>query len=533
MRRMEEHPAKLPAPVGGRYARYVLGVLVLVYVLNFLDRQILSILAERIKADLAVTDAQMGYLYGTAFAVFFAIFGIPLGRLADVWDRRKLIALGLTAWSAMTALSGLARTFPRLALARIGVGVGEASASPAAYSLLSDYFPPARRATALAVYSSGIYLGAGLGLGIGGLIVERWDAAWLGATPPFGLRGWQVAFLAVGIPGLLLALWVSTLREPRRGQADGHLAAPEPHPWRAFGNELAAVVPPLTVFHLARVAERGRRARVVAVNLLAAGAALALAAGLTRLLGNPAQWYSLAIGVYAAFSWAQALALRDRVAFELIFRTRSLHFANLTFAFLSFTGYGYGFWTAPFLIRTHGASLAQVGLVLGGIAASAGWLGVNLGGLLADRWRRTSPIGRLKVAMLNAVLPIPFTLALLFAPNLTWSYVAAFPLFVGAAMWLGPGASTVQDLVLPRLRAVASAMYLLVVTFIGLALGPYTIGRLSVALGGLRPALLWGLSGNAIALVCALLAARTLAREEASKWDRAVAAGEPAPPVVR
>src|SRR5262245_36569526 len=108
----------------GRYPAYVLGVLVLVYVFNFLDRQILSILAERIKADLGLTDAQIGFLYGTAFAVFYAIFGIPLGRLADVWDRRKLIALGLAVWSAMTALSGLARSFPALALARIGVGIG-------------------------------------------------------------------------------------------------------------------------------------------------------------------------------------------------------------------------------------------------------------------------------------------------------------------------------------------------------------------------------------------------------------------------
>src|SRR6185295_4830952 len=122
-----------------RYPRYVLGVLVVVYVFNFLDRQILSILAERIKADLGATDAQMGFLYGTAFAVF----GIPLGRLADVWDRRRLIAWGLAAWSAMTALSGLARSFAQLALARFGVGIGEASASPAAYSLLSDYFPKA------------------------------------------------------------------------------------------------------------------------------------------------------------------------------------------------------------------------------------------------------------------------------------------------------------------------------------------------------------------------------------------------------
>jgi MFS family permease len=518
-------PAPLPEEPGGRYARYVLGVLVVVYVFNFLDRQILSILAERIKADLGVTDAQMGYLYGTAFAVFFAIFGIPLGRLADVWDRRRLIAWGLAAWSAMTALSGLARSFPQLALARIGVGVGEASASPAAYSLLSDYFPRARRATALAVYSSGIYLGAGLGLGIGGLIVERWDAAWAGAAPPFGLRGWQVAFLAVGLPGVLMALWVRTLREPRRGQTEGVADVPEAHPWRAFGRELAAVLPPLTFVNLLL---QGARRRALAANLLAAAGAAALALLLTRWLGNPAQWLSLGIGAYAATSWAQSLALRDPACFALIFRTRSLQSANLAFGLMSFTGYGYGFWIAPYLIRTHGESVARAGLVLGGMAAAGGWLGVTAGGLLADRLRRRSPLGRLQVAMLNAVLPVPFALGLLAAPSLPWAYAASLPLFVVTALWLGPGASTVQDLVLPRMRAVASAAFLLVVTFVGLALGPYTIGRLSVALGGLRPALLWALLANAAALACILVSARTLARDEQSRWERARAAGEPA-----
>jgi MFS family permease len=519
-------PYRHPDEAGGPYARYVLGVLVVVYVFNFIDRQILSILAEHIKADLGVTDAQMGFLYGTAFAVFYAVFGIPLGRLADVWDRRRLIAWGLAAWSAMTALSGLARNFPQLALARFGVGVGEASASPAAYSLLSDYFPRARRATALAIYSSGIYLGSGLGLGIGGLIVDRWDAAFAaGAAAPFGLRGWQVAFLVVGVPGVLMALWVRSLREPRRGAAEGEPAAPEPHPWRAFGRELAAVVPPFTLLGL--VLRGGRRA-VVLWNLLAAGAAAAAAVALTRLLGNPAQWISLALGAYAAVSWAQALALRDRPSFDLIFRTRSLQCANLAFGFLSFTGYGYGFWIAPYVIRTHGESAARAGLLVGGMAAAGGWLGVTLGGLLADRLRRRSPTGRLQVAMINAVAPVPAALLLLFAPSLAWAYAASFLLYVATSLWLGPGTSTVQDLVLPRMRAVASANFLLVVTFVGLALGPYTIGRLSVALGGLRPALLWALLANGVGLAFVLAAAGTLGRDEESRWRRARAAGEPA-----
>ncbi|HLA78794.1 MAG TPA: MFS transporter [Vicinamibacteria bacterium] len=508
---------------GGGYARYVLGVLVGVYVLNFLDRQILSILAERIKADLGVSDAQMGFLYGTAFAVFYAVFGIPLGRLADVWDRRRLIAWGLSFWSAMTAVSGLARTFTHLALARIGVGVGEASASPAAYSLLSDCFPRARRATVLAVYSSGIYIGSGLGLGIGGWIVDRWDLAWAGTTAPFGLRGWQVAFFAVGLPGLLLAFWVRSLREPLRGQADGILSRPEPHPFREFWRELMAVLPPFTLLTLQRGgAGSGGLALNGAVGLLLCAAAWTL----TRLLGTPAQWWALALGLYAASSWTQALALRDRPGFALIVRTPALHFSNLGFAFLSFTGYGIGFWIAPFFVRIHGISASRVGLLVGGAAAAGGWLGVTLGGLLADRWRKTDPRGRLFVGMINALLPLPLTLVLLWTPSTTLALALSIPLYVMSALWLGPGASTVQDLVLPRMRAVASAGFLLVVTLVGLAMGPYTMGRLSVATGDLRLGMTWGLLANLVALGFFLLAARGLGQAEATRLERARAAGE-------
>lgn len=512
-----------PRAASPAYSSYVLGVLIVVYIFNFIDRQILAILAEHIKRDLGLTDAHLGFLYGTAFAVFFAVFGIPLGRLADVWDRCRLISIGLAFWSAMTALSGLAQGFTHLALARIGVGVGEASASPAAYSLLSDYFPRERRATVMGLYSSGIYLGSGLGLGLGGLIVDRWDAAWVGQAAPFGLRGWQVAFMAVGLPGILLSFWVRTLREPARGQSDGFVTPAEPHPFREFFRELRAVLPPLTLLHLYLA---GASRAVLAANLLTAAALTMGAALLTRVVGNPAQWIALAIGTYIAFSWSQALALRDPATFTLIFRAPSFRWAVLGFASLSFTGYAYGFWIAPLMIRVYGADVGRAGFILGGTAALGGWLGATLGGVLADRWRRRSPLGRLWVGMVNAVLPIPVAILLLWVDRADLAYLLAIPLYVSTALWLGPGISTVQDLVLPHMRATASAATLLVVTFIGLALGPYTVGRLSMALGGLRPALLVALLANVVALGCFVLAARHLPRDEAEKVARAAAASK-------
>ncbi len=516
-------PASPPAQLGDAYARYVLGVLVLVYVLNFVDRQIPAILNDHIKADLGLSDAQMGFLYGTAFAVFYALFGIPLGRLADVWTRRSLIALGLVFWSAMTALSGLAQNFTQLAAARIGVGIGEASASPAAYSLLSDCFPPARRATVLAIYSSGIYLGAGLSLALGGLIVDRWDAAYAHGPTPFGLRGWQVAFLAVGLPGLALAVLVRTLREPVRGQADGIPTAPEPHPFREFFRELRAVLPPLTLWNLAR---SGAGARSVVANLTAAALLAAAAFGLVRLTGDPAQWVALAIGLYAAFSWTQSLALRDRPAAALILGTPSLRWAALGFALIAFTGYGFGQWLPPFFLRFHSVSIAELGLVLGGTVAVSGFLGVTFGGVVADRWRERSKRGRLYVGMLTAVLPAPFVVWLLLTPSTSLAYAIVFPLNLISTMYLGVGASTVQDLVLPRMRAVASAAYIMVITFVGLALGPYTIGVLSDFFGSLRTALLSVLVVNLLACAALGLSAWHLERDETTLRTRARQAGE-------
>jgi MFS family permease len=517
-------PGAHPAPTSERYARYVLGVLVVVYVFNFLDRQILAILAERIRGDLGVTDAELGFLYGTAFAVFYAVFGIPLGRLADVWDRRKLIALGLAVWSLMTVLSGFARNFPELALARIGVGIGEASAAPAAFSLLSDYFSPARRATALAVYSSGIYLGAGLGLVVGGLVVDRWDAAFP-ADAPFGLRGWQVAFFVVGLPGLLLALWVRTLREPARGSGEGLTVPREARPWRAFLHELRAVLPPLTLVHLALA---GAGARGVVRNLAAAALIAGAAAALIGMLGGPAQWIALGVGVYAAVSWLQALALRDRPTLALLTGTPSLRYAAVGFSLLAFVGYGIGFWLPTLFMRVFGVEPGRTGVILGIVAAAAGWLGTTLGGVWADARRRRTPAGRLQVAAAGALLTLPLAVWMLVTGSLQTAFVLAFPVTLASSLWIGPGASTVQDLVLPRMRGSASAAYLLIVTFVGLALGPYTIGRLSGALGDLRSAMLWALLAGVLGAALLLVGSRHVAGDEETRVARARGAGEAA-----
>jgi MFS family permease len=491
---------------------------VLVYVANFVDRQVLSILNEEIKRDLGLSDGEMGFLYGTAFAVFYALFGIPLGRLADLWTRRSLIAVSLGIWSTMTTLSGLARNFGELAAARIGVGVGEAGASPAAFSLISDYYPPARRATALALYSSGIYIGSGLSLMIGGEIVGRWDAAFAAGGAPLGLRGWQAAFFAVGLPGLLLALWVRTLREPVRGALDGvPQTATATAPFAEFARELAAVIPPFTLMHLYA---RGAGARRIAANLAAALAITAGAVALARATGNHAQWGALGVGLYAAFSWTQALRLRDPQAAHLILDTTSLRWATLGFALLAFTGYGLGYWVPPFFLRVHHVPIGRVGLWVGATAAVAGWIGVTAGGVCADALRRRSPLGRIHVAMLCALLPLPLVPWMLSTESTALALALNFPISVVSALWVGVGAATVQNLVLPRMRASASAAYLLVVTFIGLALGPYTIGKLSDALG-LRAAMLAGLGANVAALLCLLVAARHLPRDEATLLARA------------
>lgn len=522
---------KPDSEIGGRYAKYVLFVLVLVYVFNFIDRQILSILAEEIKADIGISDAQIGFLYGTAFAVFYAVFGIPLGRLADVWVRKSLISLGLSFWSLMTALSGTARDFGSLAVFRFGVGVGEASATPAAFSMLSDYFSPKVRASALAVYSSGIYIGAGIGTFLGGLIVDSWNGAYPDiATAPLGIKAWQAAFFAVGIPGILMALWVRTLKEPTRGQSEGLTSPAHPHPFRAAFEELTAILPPLTLFNLWRAGGIS----LLSWNLVFMALIAAVSFQLIEVTGNPAQWSALGVGVYAAVSWVQDIRLRDHPTFTMIFKCKTMICLCWGIPFIAFITYGIGFWSAPFMIRVHRLSASEVGIFLGLGAALGGGIGVTLGGIVSDLLRRRFVNGRLLVIAAVPILSVPIVIVFLTTENPIVAYIGSFFFSMIAPMWIGPAAGTINDLVMPRMRALASAFYIMMITFIGLALGPYLIGYVSDVItaagadpaAALRRAMLYSLFTFVVAGIFIVAAFGFLPADESSRLQRAKTAGE-------
>ena len=219
-----------PPPAGDKslaYAWFVVAILMIAYVFSFVDRQILNLLVGPIRRDLGISDTQMSLLMGFSFAIFYTILGIPLGRLADSKSRRGLIAAGVIVWSVMTALCGLARQYWQLFLFRIGVGVGEAALSPAAYSMIADYFPPERRATAISVYSMGIYLGTGMAFLLGGLVIQFASAQGEILLPVVGMiRPWQLVFLILGAAGVLFSAAFLLVREPPRQNAGSQASVP-------------------------------------------------------------------------------------------------------------------------------------------------------------------------------------------------------------------------------------------------------------------------------------------------------------------
>jgi MFS family permease len=213
------------------YAWWVVVVLTLVATVSYIDRQMLSLLIGALKADLGVTDTQAGLLTGFAFVTLFALLGVPIGRIADTKNRVKLIAVGMAVWSVMTALCGLARNFPVLFAARVGVGVGEAALTPAAYSLFADYFPPQKLSRVIAVFTLAIYFGMGAALALGGTLVSFLEGLAPVSLPVLGpMHTWQLAMFSVGLPSLLLLPLLFTIREPARKETHGEAADGAPAP---------------------------------------------------------------------------------------------------------------------------------------------------------------------------------------------------------------------------------------------------------------------------------------------------------------
>ena len=374
-----------PPAESARYRWTVLVMLTLVYAFNFIDRQILVIMQEPIKVDLGLTDAQLGLLTGFSFALVYVIAGIPIAWLADRSNRRNIVVASLAFWSFMTAISGLVQNYGQLLAARIGVGVGEAGGSPPSHSMISDYFPPSSRGTALSFYSMGIYIGVLFGFAAGGWIAEKF--------------GWRNAFFVIGIPGILYALavfWV--VKEPKRGQYD------------------SGGVP----------------------------AQSSLKETMAHLSSRPTFWW-VSVGC----------------------------------GFTAFVSYGNGNFMPSFLMRNHGLSLSEVGVILGLISGLSGATGTFLGGFLADRlggrdtrWYIWIPM----LGALSAMIPAYYTLL---GNNTTLIIAAMIPSQILGALYLGPCIATCQNLVSPGMRAMASAILYFVLNIIGLGLGPLTVGILS------------------------------------------------------
>ncbi|CAN5394984.1 hypothetical protein BH10PSE6_BH10PSE6_58830 [soil metagenome] len=532
--------------VGGPYAWYVLIVLVCVYIFNFIDRSILTILGPYIQKDLDLSDGQLGLLSGTVFALFYGLFGLALGRLADTWVRTWTIALGLSIWSGMTALSGFATNFGALAAARVGVGVGEASASPAAYSLLGDWFPKEKRATALSIYSSGIFIGAGLSFMISGVVVEGWNKAYAAGGAPLGLAGWQAAFLIIGVPGLILAAIVMTLREPPRGLADGLLTKGprEPHPFRKMFAELGTVLPPFTLINLRRI---GADAGVIRRNYIALVTVIVVAVLMTlwtdtlvppaklktlfhiggmAITPNAIQWASMALGGYGVFSWSQSLSVRDRPLHTLMWGTPTFIQTLGAGTLISLGSYAVGAFIFVYAFRSLGATPKSAGIALGLGSALGGWIGTSLGGILGDALKKRTPSGRLYVTLLASALPVPIAIYAYTTQDLNAFYLCYFLVVLVGTFWLGGITATMQDLVLPRMRGSAGAMFFMGTTLIGLGNGPYLVGLISDVTGNLRVAILATYGFAPVVWLLLVLAIRGLPKAESTRIDRARAAGE-------
>lgn len=405
------------------YPRLVLAMLLVVYTFNFLDRQILGILAKPIQEELNLNDAEFGAIGGLAFALLYSVMGVPLALLADRIGKTKVIAGSLVVWSGFTALCGVAGNFWQLFLYRLGVGVGEAGGVAPSYALIADYFPLERRARALAIYSTGIPVGLALGVLLGAYIAA--------------LVNWKVAFLTVGVAGIMIAplfLWIV----------------------------------------------RDKPAVVAAANAPAKAPVTAVFPILAR---KPAFWL-LAVGAGCS----------------------------------SLAGYGLALWTPKIIMQHFGWGLIPAGQFMASLLLLGGATGIFMGGVVADKLGKLDRGWYPKIPAIAWIITAPmFVLGLMSdQPVLAW-FLLVIPNALNT-LWLGPVITAVQHLVPASMRTTASGSFLMINNLIGLGVGPWLMGALSVSLkaeygdDSLRYAAMIAVCFYLVAAALALLSVKSLRR---------------------
>ena len=441
-------------PAHGWRSHYALILLLLVYTVSFIDRQIMSILVQPIKQEFGVSDTAMGLLTGLAFGLFYTVLAIPFGRYADRANRRNVIAYCCAAWSVMTALCGMATGFVSLALARMGVAVGEAGGGAPSISMVTDHYPPQQRGRALSVYMLGPQIGLLLGLTLGGWIAHH--------------HGWRAAFLVMSVPGVVVALLLRfTAIEPRRGQ------------WDSAG-------------------------------------------------GSPAGAATEPLGVLLRDLWASRAFVRITLACML----------------MTFVGYGIGIWTPAFLVRSHGMSLQDAGVVMGligGVFAAAGAL---TSGWLCDKLARRDARWRIGVPLLGCLLTLPSGVAFYILPagnawhigSLVVPHAVAFYLMFAftAVWWSAPAYAALAELIPAHRRTSGMAIFNMIITLVGSGLGPLLVGMLSDVLVPQfgNEALRWALAiATAASFLLGIVAFIRALSPYASERARPVAAPQPTAPL--
>lgn len=536
-----DEPLK-PATKVSRAGWYALFLVASAQGLSLLDRQILSILAPSIREDLGIGDAELGLLYGTMFALFYALFSLPLGRLVDGWIRTRLLAICITFWSLSVGLAAFATGFGLLAISRLGVGVGEGAAQPAANSIIFDEFPRNKRGTAMAAMGIATALGLGLSIVLGGVAAQWWDTRYALGSAPGGFSGWQFAFLVAASPGFLLAWAIYRLREPMRGRMDGIVSPPDPHPFKASAAVLGAVTPGANWFMLWH---RNAGAKQWTINLLGLALILAFCWAMTQLtqdysprpplevLGmtldaHVLQWFVVGFGAFVILNVFQSLKLTDLPTFNVV-SSPSVILIMVVAGLQTSINYGVMGFTPSFLIREYEMSQATTAVQFGLLAAGLAMIGPIVAGPLSD-WLTKRMGGRGRVWLTIFSLGVSPLLGIwTYSADDSGSFFLRFAFYsIILTLWLPPLYSLLYDLVLPRMRGITSSVFIIITTLLGLGMGPYFVGIVSDRNGGDLGQAIISINVVVPAIVAILFVILLrINRDEVTVLDRARAGGEP------